>query len=103
MSFSISNLGSSISGAIGMPQLGSVSSASSSGGSFQNMLASAIGNVESLQKNAGSAAQDFITGKNEDIHTVALATQQAQLSFELGLQIRNKVVSAYQEVMKMQL
>jgi flagellar hook-basal body complex protein FliE len=102
MSLSISNIGSNI-GSIVMPQVGSISSAPSGGGTFQNMLESAIGNVETLQKNADSAAQDFITGKNEDIHTVALATQQSELAFELGLQIRNKVVSAYQEVMKMQL
>jgi flagellar hook-basal body complex protein FliE len=101
MSFPISNLGSL--GSIGMPQLGSASPASSSGGTFQNMLTTAIGNVDALQKNADSAAKDFMTGKNDDIHTVALATQQAELTFELGLQIRNKVVSAYQEVMKMQL
>ena len=37
------------------------------------------------------------------VHTTVLATQQAELAFELGLQVRNKVVSAYQEIMKMQM
>jgi flagellar hook-basal body complex protein FliE len=77
--------------------------ASSGSGAFQNMLESAIGNLQSLQNDAGTAAQKFMTGENEELHTVALAGQKAELAFELGLQVRNKVVSAYQEVMKMQL
>jgi flagellar hook-basal body complex protein FliE len=79
------------------------STASTRSGAFQNVLENTINNLESLQNNAGSAAQKFMTGENEELHTVALASQQAELAFELGLQVRNKVVSAYQEVMKMQL
>jgi flagellar hook-basal body complex protein FliE len=77
--------------------------ASSGSGAFQNILENTIGNLQSLQSNASDAAQKFMTGQNEELHTVALADQQAELAFELGLQVRNKVVSAYQEVMKMQL
>ena len=44
----------------------------------------------------------FLNGEGEEIHKVALASQQADLSFQLFLQMRNKVVSAYQEVMRMQ-
>jgi flagellar hook-basal body complex protein FliE len=77
--------------------------ASSGSGAFQNVLEGAINNLQSLQNNAGSAAQKFMSGENEELHTVALAGQQAELAFELGLQVRNKIVSAYQEVMKMQL
>ena len=77
--------------------------ASSGSGAFQNVLESTMNNLQSLQDNAGTAAQKFMTGENEELHTVALAGQQAELAFELGLQVRNKIVSAYQEVMKMQL
>ena len=77
--------------------------ASSGSGAFQNILQSTMSNLQSLQNNAGEAAQKFMTGESEELHTVALAGQQAELAFELGLQVRNKVVSAYQEVMKMQL
>ncbi len=62
-----------------------------------------IGTMESLNSNAGTAVQNFLSGQNEDLHTTILATQQAEMAFELGLQVRNKVVSAYQEIMKMQL
>ena len=75
----------------------------SGSGAFSNVLQSAIGTVQSLQNDAASAARKFMTGESEEVHTVALAGQKAELAFELGLQVRNKVVSAYQEVMKMQL
>lgn len=93
-----------IAGINSIPMPGVAAPAAGSGsGEFQNMLAGAINNLESLQNDAGAAAQKFMTGENEELHTVALAGQQAELAFELGLQVRNKVVSAYQEVMKMQL
>ncbi len=71
-------------------------------GAFQQALESAVNTIEGLNKNAGSVVQDFLSGKNEDLHTTVLATQQAEMAFQLGLQVRNKVVSAYQEIMKMQ-
>lgn len=70
---------------------------------FQQVLESTINTVDGLQKNAGDTVQKFLSGQNEDIHTTVLATQQAEMAFQLGLQVRNKVVSAYQEIMKMQL
>jgi flagellar hook-basal body complex protein FliE len=72
-------------------------------GAFQKILEGTIGTMESLNNNAGTAVQNFLSGQNEDLHTTVLATQQAEMAFELGLQVRNKMVSAYQEIMKMQL
>src|SRR5580698_7656396 len=72
-------------------------------GAFQKVLEGTMGTMESLNNDAGTAVQNFLSGKNEDLHTTVLATQQAEMAFELGLQVRNKVVSAYQEIMKMQL
>lgn len=72
-------------------------------GAFQSVLESTIGTLESLNSDAGTAVQNFLSGKNEDLHTTILATQQAEMAFQLGLQVRNKVVSAYQEIMKLQL
>ncbi len=77
--------------------------ASSGSNAFSNLLQNTISNMQSLQNNASTSARQFMTGENEELHSVALAGQQAELAFELGLQVRNKVVSAYQEVMKMQL
>jgi len=72
-------------------------------GAFRKVLEGTIGTLESMNNDAGTAVQKFLSGQNEDLHTTVLATQQAEMAFELGLQVRNKVVSAYQEIMKMQL
>jgi len=73
------------------------------GGGFQDVLAGAIQRVESIGQNASSTVERFLAGEGEELHTTILATQQAELSFDLFLQARNKVVSAYQEIMRMQM
>jgi flagellar hook-basal body complex protein FliE len=73
------------------------------GSGFGSMLSDAIGRVNQVQTNAQSSIDKFLSGEAEEVHKVALATQQAALSFDLFLQVRNKVVSAYQEVMRMQM
>ncbi len=70
-------------------------------GAFQSLLEGALQNVEDLRGEAVKAVRDFLSGDGEDLHTAALATQRAELAFELGLQVRNKVVQAYQEIMRM--
>jgi len=72
------------------------------GEGFGSLLSSAIQGVDQQQQTATHSIQDFLEGKGE-LHNVAMATQKAEMAFDLGMQLRNKVVSAYQEVMKMQL
>jgi flagellar hook-basal body complex protein FliE len=72
------------------------------GEAFQAAFADAVAKVESFQANAGASINKFLSGEGEELHTVALKTQQAELSFDLFMQVRNKVVAAYQEVMRMQ-
>lgn len=72
------------------------------GGGFEQVLARAIRQVENFRLEADQKVERFLAGEGEDLHSVALATQQAELAFELFLQVRNKVVQAYQEVMRMQ-
>ncbi len=89
----------------GIPQIPLTSPASQPAGKtgdFQNLLESAIGQVERSRAGAEQMTKDFISGDNEEVHAVALATQRAELELDLTLQIRNKVVSAYQEIMRMQ-
>jgi flagellar hook-basal body complex protein FliE len=76
---------------------------SAPGGGFQSVFAGAIRQVESLQQDASTAVEKFLSGDGEDLHTVALAAQRADLAFEMFQQVRNKVVSAYQEIMRMQM
>ena len=72
-------------------------------GEFRNVLEGAIQKVEQTGKEATQAVEGFLGGEGQELHTAILATQRADLTFELGLQVRNKVVSAYQEIMRMQM
>jgi flagellar hook-basal body complex protein FliE len=90
---------SSITG-ISLPDL---APAGGKGGEFQSVLNTAIQAVETTHTEAQTAVNQFLTGESEDLHKVALAGQRAELSSELFLQVRNKVISAYQEIMRMQM
>jgi flagellar hook-basal body complex protein FliE len=88
---------------ISLPQSIGPAAKSSGGGGFQDVLASAIQQVESAGQAADTSVQRFLSGEGGELHTTILATQQAEMSFDLFMQARNKVVSAYQEIMKMQM
>lgn len=70
---------------------------------FQDVLKDTIARVEQSRADATQAVEQFVSGENQDLHSTILATQRASLDFELLLQLRNKVVQSYQEVMRMQL
>lgn len=72
------------------------------GEAFHAAFTDAIAKVEGFQQNAQASVDRFLSGEGEELHQVALATKQAELSFDLFLQVRNKVVNAYEEVMRMQ-
>jgi flagellar hook-basal body complex protein FliE len=72
------------------------------GGAFQSAFADAVSKVESFQTNAQNSVNKFLSGEGEELHHVAIATQQAELSFQLFMQVRNKITAAYQQVMQMQ-
>jgi len=59
--------------------------------------------VEAFGQDATSSVQRFLSGEGEELHSTILATQRAELAFEMFQQVRNKVVSAYQEIMRMQM
>ena len=87
---------------VALPEAGPISGAGAKSGDFQAMLQSYVGRVQKTQDLAQHSVDSFLAGSGEELHSVALATQRAALEFEMFLQVRNKVVSAYQEVMKMQ-
>ncbi len=72
------------------------------GNGFGRMLEAAISRVEQHQAEAAQAVESLLAGEGGELHNVALATQRAELAMELFLQVRNKVVQAYQEIMRMQ-
>ncbi len=73
------------------------------GQSFMDHMRSGVSEVNQMQKAADGLAVDLATGKNQNIHETMLAATQAELSFNFMVQIRNKVLEAYQEVMRMQI
>jgi flagellar hook-basal body complex protein FliE len=75
---------------------------STGGDAFSSVFAEAVQKVENYRLDAADSVNKFLSGEGEELHTVALKTQQAQISFDLFMQVRNKVVSAYQEIMRMQ-
>ena len=72
------------------------------GADFTSALQGAIEQVEKSRENAADSVQRLLRGENDELHETVLATQKAELQFDMFLQVRNKVVNAYQEVMKMQ-
>jgi flagellar hook-basal body complex protein FliE len=86
-----------------LPETFSPSPASRSGSGFQDAFAAAIQAVENSGQQASRSVERFLSGEGEELHTTLLATERAQLTFDLFLQARNKAVSAYQEVMRMQM
>jgi flagellar hook-basal body complex protein FliE len=90
-------------GAPALPRIESPAQAAGKPGEFRSLLESSISQVENLRSDAGQAVENLIAGQGGELHTVVLATQKAELAFELGLQVRNKVVQAYQEIMRMQM
>ncbi|HEV8037716.1 MAG TPA: flagellar hook-basal body complex protein FliE [Bryobacteraceae bacterium] len=87
---------------VSIPQISPVSSSTAAPGGFQSVLEGLVGGVEKSQAQAQQTVNSFLTGGNEELHSVALAAQRSSLEFDLFMQVRNKVVSAYQEVMRMQ-
>jgi flagellar hook-basal body complex protein FliE len=75
--------------------------APAAGTGFADAIGAAISQVESAHASAKTAASELLIGGKGDVHNVALAAQRAELSTELFQQVRNKFVSAYQEVMRM--
>lgn len=69
--------------------------------SFGDFLKESIEEVNRLQNEADTSMTDFATGKTKDIQNVMMSVQKADLSFRLMQKIRNKLVDAYQEIMRM--
>ena len=70
--------------------------------SFADTLAQSLDKVNTLQKDADVAIQDFVAGDTRNIHETMIAVGKADLAFRLTMQVRNKIVEAYQEVMRTQ-
>lgn len=81
-------------GAVGKPAIPSQT--------FATQLQKAIQEVDDLQTRREQMVQDMIVGKTSEVHDVMIAAKESQLAFELLMEIRNKLLESYQEIMRMQ-
>jgi len=70
--------------------------------SFKGVLKSYLDEVNTLQHEADAQIQRLAAGETEDLHEVVLAMDEADTAFDMMMEIRNKLVKSYQEIMKMQ-
>ena len=97
----IGNLGAT-NRAAALPQRGN-QSAPHDGPSFKDYLQQQIDQVNQLQSDATTAMEDLAAGRRDDVASVMLATQKADIAFKMLLQVRNKVMDAYEEVKQMRI
>jgi flagellar hook-basal body complex protein FliE len=72
------------------------------GQSFGDIFKGLISETNQMQNNAASIAEKFALGEIADVHDVMIAAEKAGVAFELVLEIRNKLIEAYQELMRIQ-
>jgi flagellar hook-basal body complex protein FliE len=81
---------------------GGVQPASAPGATFENTLGRLIGEVNGRQAAAGEAVTGLVTGGNVPLHQAVIAMEEASVSFQLMVEVRNKLLESYQELMRMQ-
>ncbi|MGA8111365.1 MAG: flagellar hook-basal body complex protein FliE [Acidobacteriaceae bacterium] len=74
----------------------------SGGASFSDVLQSAVGAVNHTNDSAAAQVTNLLEGHGGDMNSVMIAVEKADVSFQLMMQVRNKIVSAYQDIEKMQ-
>jgi len=75
---------------------------SAEGGEFMDTLRGAMDQVNDLQGAAEGKVASLLNGSGMDVHSAMIAVEKADLSFQLMMQVRNKIVQAYQEISRMQ-
>lgn len=91
-----------------LPSLGGVRSVqpgaeAASGRAFSDFLTDMVREVNAKQAGAGEAVQGVLAGENVPLHQAMIAVEEASVSFQLMVEVRNKLVESYQELMRMQI
>lgn len=83
---------------LGVPSVGRVGN----GRSFDNVLGDLVRDVNAKQIEAGRNVRGMLAGEEIPLHRVMIASEEASVSFQLMVEVRNKLLEAYQELMRMQ-
>ena len=81
---------------------GASGAAGQTDGSFGSVVRDSLESLEKSQKGAEQEIARAVTGESPDLHRTIIALQTADLNFQLGMQVRNKLMGAYEEIMRMQ-
>ena len=82
---------------------GAVTGTSAPAAGFAETLEKALNTVNQQYAEADKAAADLATGRSRDVHGTMIAMEKADVSFRLLMQVRNKIVSAYENIMRTQI
>lgn len=69
---------------------------------FQDVLKNLVNQVDSLQKDANASIHGLVTGATTNVHDVTIKMAEAGIAFDLMMQVRNKLLEAYQQIIRMQ-
>ena len=89
-----------IAGVVGVPSLASPASVAKPATGFGDVLRQALGQVNQLQQTADVATQEFSLGQTRDVAGTLIAIEKAKMGLQLALQVRNKLLEAYQEILR---
>lgn len=103
-------MGTGVSGVSGISSMssqalnvgGGMDQTEANGTPFAGLLQSMVEQTRSLDDQASSTVTGLLSGQGVDVHQAMIATQKSNMAFELALQVRNKAVGAYQQMMSMQ-
>lgn len=70
---------------------------------FGDLVKENLNQVNQLEKNADELTTNFALGETDDIHQVTIATEKARMALNMTLGVQNRLVKAYEEVMRMQI
>lgn len=85
-----------------MMNLGASSAAPAAGGDFASQLSASLQNLQDMQTNTDNLAVQAATGQLADVHDYIIAATEANLTTQLAVQVRNKALDAFNEIMRMQ-
>lgn len=87
---------------VGRVGIGPASSPVADGKSFSDVLRESVDKVNQDQQSADQAIKELVAGRSKNIHETMLAIERADASLKMMMQVRNKILDAYKEIMRMQ-
>ena len=81
---------------------GTGAGAKPAGPGFGSAITDAVKQLNDLQQQADTASFEVATGQSDDLHSALVTVEEASLALELSIQVRNKLIESYQEIMRMQ-